>query len=151
MSVAFAATAASGNDNALAGSGQIADQFAGSRVLNNSSNRDVDHPIIAALPVAVATHAVLAASRLVLFLITQIEQGRELRIGDHDDIAARPAVAAVRSAARHILLPPKTHAPTPAVTGENADLSFIDKLHERRFLLLRFFYHLPTPGKKKAP
>ena len=43
--------------------------------------------VVTAPPVAIATHAMLAAPRSVVFLITKIEQRRELWVGEHNDIA----------------------------------------------------------------
>jgi hypothetical protein len=74
---------------------------------------------------------VLAAAGSVLFLIAQIEKRRELWIRNCDDIAAIAAIAAVRPAAGDKLLAAKAHTPAPAVTAEDSDLGFIDKLHAR--------------------
>src|SRR5581483_2919445 len=82
--------------------------------------------VVAAPAVAVLAHAVLAAAGFVLLLVAQIEQSRELRVGDRHHVAA---VAAVAAAARHELLAAKAHAAAPAVAGDNANLDLVDKLH----------------------
>ena len=59
----------------------------------------------AARPGAVFAHAVRAARRPEVLAVAIVDQGIELGIGPRDHVAAAPAIAAVRSAARDELLP----------------------------------------------
>jgi hypothetical protein len=76
---------------------------------------------------AVGAHAVLAALRLVLRVIAEMDQ-RVVALRDfHDDVAATAAVAARRAAAGHKLLAPEGHAAIAAVAGLDANFCFIDE------------------------
>jgi hypothetical protein len=130
MSVAFAASTAGGNHEALARNFKITHELARGRIPYNRADRNMNHAVIAAPPVAITTHAMLPASRFVLFLVAQIEQGCKLGIGFHNHIAAAPAVAATGSSSRHELLAPKCDAAATAVSRNDANLGFIDELHD---------------------
>src|SRR3990170_6226978 len=146
MGVTFATPAPRRNDHPFTRRLQIADQLTGGGVAHNRAHRHLDFAVIAAPPIAVAPHAMLAAPRLVLLLIAQIEQCRQLRIGHGDDVASMSAVAAIGSAPRHELLPAKADAAAPAVTGEDVNFYFIDELHPFAQALSLSFH-----GQKKSP
>ena len=82
---------------------------------------------VAVLAAAVGTHAVLAALRLVLGVVAEVDQRVVALRRLHDDVAAAAAVAAGRAAAGHELLAPKGHAAVAAVAGFHSDFGFIDK------------------------
>ena len=69
----------------------------------------------------------LAALRLVLRVIAEVDQ-RVVAIGRlHDYVAATSAVAARRPAPGHKLLPPEGHAAVAAVAGLYANFCFINE------------------------
>jgi hypothetical protein len=73
--------------------------------------------------------------RFVLLLIAQIEQGRELWIGNGHHIAPLAAIATIRPAAGHKFLAAKANTPPPAIAGNHADLYFVDKFHIESVIL----------------
>src|SRR5262245_49293724 len=71
----------------------------------------------------------LAATRLILLLVAQIQECRELLIGQRNDVSTLSTIATVGAAARNKLFTPKADATSPAVAGDDTDFDFIDKLH----------------------
>jgi hypothetical protein len=57
----------------------------------------------------------------------QVEQRRQLRIGDEDDVPASTAVAAVGTALRHVRLATKRDGPGAAVAAAQVDLDLVDE------------------------
>ena len=88
---------------------------------------------------AAATGAVVAAAgfaglRLEIALDAKVGERVDALSGAQEDPTAMTAVAAVRSAERHELLAPKTHAAAPAVAGLHPHRCLVDELH--RLMLL---------------
>jgi hypothetical protein len=133
MRVALAPSAAARNNYALTSSLQITHQLTRCGVTDNGSDWDIDDAVVTAVPVTVAAHAMLPAAGFVELLVTQIEQCRELRIGNRDDITAVAAVAAARAAARNEFLTAKTDAAAPAVPGDDANLDFVNEFHAKNY------------------
>jgi hypothetical protein len=69
----------------------------------------------------------LAALALVFGVVTEVDEGIVPLRGDHDDIAATPAVAARRTAAWDVFLPPEGHAAVAAVAGFHQDARLVEK------------------------
>jgi hypothetical protein len=96
---------------------EVVDQFAGLHVVERSAHRHLQRNGAAVEPGAVRAHAVLAALRLVLRVIAEVDQ-RVVAIGRlHNHVAAAPAVAARWAPPGHKLLPPEGHAAVAAVAG----------------------------------
>ena len=93
------------------------------------AHRQVEDQILALAPVALAAHATLPVLRLVVAHDAKVVQAQKARIGAQDDAAAVAAVAAVRPAAGYEFFTPERHAAVPALTGLDADYSFIHKTH----------------------
>jgi hypothetical protein len=68
------------------------------------------------------TPARLAAPRLEALLRAKRRQIPQVRVRHQDDVAARPAVTAVRSAPRHVLLTTEVQAAVTAAAGLNVNL-----------------------------
>jgi hypothetical protein len=64
-----------------------------------------------------------------LLLVPQIQECRELRVGQRNDVSTLSTIAAIGAAARNKLFTPETDATAPAVTGDDTDFYFIDELH----------------------
>jgi len=62
-------------------------------------------------------------------LVAQIQECRELRIGQRNDVSTLSTIATVGAAARNKLFTPEANATAPAVAGDDTDFDFIDKLH----------------------
>src|SRR5712692_1372687 len=75
-------------------------------------------------------HPVAAIFRSDDRLIKKTREIIDVRIGAPNNIAAAATIAAIRSAFRHKLLPPKTHTTTPAIAGLCKDFDPIDKHDE---------------------
>ena len=130
MSVAFAAPAAGGDNDALALGLEVADELAGGRLPDDRAHRNVNHAVNAAPPVTVAAHTMLATAACVLLLIAQIKKGCKLGVGLHDHVAAMPTIAATGAAAGNKFFPPKGHTAPAAVPGDDANPGFVDKFHD---------------------
>ena len=131
MRIAFAASAAVCNDHLLTSALQITNQLTRCAITDNAADRNFDDPVIAAVSVTVAAHAMLPAASFVELLITKVEQCRELRIRNGDHITAAAAIAAARTAAWDEFLAPKTDAAAPAISGVSEDFDSINKHEER--------------------
>ena len=128
--VALAALAAPGDDH-IAGMGfDVRDELAAVRVSNHGPWRHPDDPVVAASSVLVLAAPVLAAVAAVEPLVAQIQQGGQVRVRHHPDVAAVAAVAAVRTAPGYELLAAKAHAAAAAVAGLHRDLNLVDELHD---------------------
>ena len=64
----------------------------------------------------------LTAARLEALLRAKRGQIAQVRVRDEDDVAARPAVTAVRSALRHVLLTTEVQAAVTAAARLNVNL-----------------------------
>src|SRR5262249_10901391 len=77
----------------------------------------------------VLAHAVAAGLGLEVLLVAVVDQRVEAVDAFGDDVAAAPAVAAVRPAELDEFLAPERHASGAAVAGADIDLGLIEKLH----------------------
>jgi len=94
---------------------EIGKHLFGLSILDDRTYRYENDLVFGILAALVAALAVLAAVCLVLAPVAQIDKGIQLVRCTDDDMAAATAVAAVRTAFRHILLPAETDAPAAAV------------------------------------
>ena len=129
MRVAEAARAAAGEDHGLLRPRQVGDQ--GLAVLGEDlgAERQRELDVGAVRARAVLAHAVGAAGRPEMLAVAVVDQGIELGVDPRDDMAAAAAIAAVRPAARDVLLPPETDAAVAAVAGAHVDLGLIEEAH----------------------
>ncbi len=130
--VATPAAAALGDDDLLVWFLEVVDQLAGVLVVKGRPDWHLQEDGVAVGPAAVGSHAVLAALRLVLGVIAEVDQGIVTLRGDHDDVAATAAVAAGRSAAGNEFFAPEGHAAIAAVAGLDAYLCLIDEHYTTR-------------------
>ena len=74
---ATAATAATatGDDDGLAGTGEVVDELAGVVVVDESADGDLEDQVLGGLAGAVGAHAVLAALGLVLGVEAEVDEG----------------------------------------------------------------------------
>ena len=126
MGVAFAAPAAFGHHQALAGGEEVAEQAAAGRK-DPGSQGDWNDQGGAVFAVAVLALAPAAVFRLEDAAAPEIGQGAKGRGGFEDDVAPGPAVAAVRAA--HGLEPGPEEADTAraAAAGPDRDVDLIRK------------------------
>ena len=82
--VAAAAAAALGDDDALVGLAEVVDQFAGFLVEERGADGDLQDDGAAVQPGAVGAHAVLAALRLVLGVVAEVDERVVALAGLHE-------------------------------------------------------------------
>ena len=80
--------------------------------------------VLAGGAVALAVHAV--AGNIFPF-IAEVHQCGHVVVHDDNDIAAAPAVAAIRAAGRHKFFSVERHGPIAAPAGDNSDRGFVNK------------------------
>src|SRR6185437_7374636 len=129
MDIAEPALATLRDQQLLAMRGQVADQLVGIDIVHGRADRHADHGVLAAATVHVAAHAILAALRLELALVAEVDQRVQAFVRDQPHAAAFAAVTAVRTTERDELLAPETGATVPAVAGLNLDEGFVDEFH----------------------
>ena len=76
---------------------------------------------------AITALAMPPALRRVFGIEAKMQQGVAMDGGGHGDIAAAPAIAAARTAARHVLLAPERKAAVAAIARLHGDSYFIYK------------------------
>src|SRR5262249_43050805 len=91
--------------------------------------RHAQRQVRARRTVLVLVAPVLAALRLVVPAILEVEQRRQLVVRDDDDAAAVAAIAARRSAAWYTILAPERRGAIAAVSCLDVDDGFVDELH----------------------
>src|SRR6185437_12817542 len=131
MDVAETALAALRHQQLLPMRGEVADQFVGIEVEHGRADRHADHRVLAAAAVHVAAHAILAALRLELTLVAEVDQRVQAFVRDQPHAAAFAAVATVGTAERNELLAPEAGTAVPAVAGLHLDDGFVDEFHGR--------------------
>jgi hypothetical protein len=116
-----------GGQEPLARFGEIEKKDAGGLVVNHCPHRDrhVDRTALGAG--AIAAFTVPAALGAMLGVVTELKQGVLVNGGDQVDVAAAAAVAARRTAARDVFLPPEGHAAVAAVAGFHQDARLVEK------------------------
>jgi hypothetical protein len=72
-----------------------------------------------------------ASSGFMLRVVTELKQGVLLGRRDQDDVAAVPAIAAARSTARDVLLPPKRKTAVSAIAGLYENSCLIEEQHRK--------------------
>ena len=131
MGVAEAAVAAPGDDDALSFACEIGEHRPGFVVEHLRADRNLQHHVGAASAGAVLAHAVHAGLGLEMLLVAEVDQRIEAAGAFDDDVAAPPAVAAVRAAELDEFLASEGDAAGAAVAGSNVDAGLIEELHGR--------------------
>src|SRR5207249_3168848 len=127
MLVALAALTAESHREALTGVGEIAEALAAHLVVHHGAHRQLELDAVAVGPCAIAAFAVASALRLMLGVKTKLQESILVLGGNHNDIAAAPAIAAARPAARDVLLAAESEAAVAAIAGLDENSYFIDE------------------------
>ena len=130
MDVAEAAVAAPGDHHALADLGQIGDERFAVLLEDLGSGRNLQHRIGAAPAGAVLAHAVNAGLGLEMLLVAIVDQRVQPIDAFGHDVAAAPAVAAVRSAELDEFLAAERNAAGAAVARADINFGLIKKFHD---------------------
>ena len=125
--VAPAAVAALGQDEVGLG-GQVADDLPGGQIPHHRALWHPDDQVGPILARAALAPAVLAVLRGVLALVAKVQQGGHMGIHPQHHVAASAAVAAVRAAGGHILLPVEGDGTASAVARFHHNAGRVDKL-----------------------
>ena len=129
MGIAEAAIPAAAQHDALARLGQVEEQGLAVIVEDLGPHRHLEGQGLAAGAAAVLAHAVIAAAGAEMLLVAVVDQGVQIGHGLDDDVAAAPAMAAVRPAELDEFLAAEGDGPGPAVAALHIDLALIEKFH----------------------
>ena len=126
---AEAVETASGDQQPLAVTHQVADKLAGLILVDNRADRHLDHEIITRLACPVATRPVGAALCEELAGMAKIHKRIHATVRFQQDTAAITAITAVGTAERYVLLAPETDTAIATVPGTHLDCHFVDEFH----------------------
>src|SRR5690242_503904 len=115
--VAASAAPAFGDDDGLAGAGEVVDQLAGRVIVEQGADGDLERGVFAGVTGAVGAEAVAAALGLVLGVEAEVDERVVAERGRHQDVAAVASVAAGGAALGHELFAPEGHAAIAPVAG----------------------------------
>src|ERR1035437_385748 len=117
-------------ENALMRLCQICEHALRADFARNRPDWKMKHQIFTTPAGTKTSLTLVAILGLVLAPIPEVEQRRKLRIGLEIDNAPMAAVASIRSALRHILLPAPGNNAIAALAGFDSNFGFVEKLHE---------------------
>ena len=120
-----------------------------SRHADQRAPRHTDDNILPVSAGAALGSAHLAGLGLILASETEIEQRGHMDVDGKNDVAALPAVAAVRSAGRDIFFPVKGHAAVAAAARFDQNVYDIDK-HQVTSLHKMLPRRTACPGRRGA-
>src|SRR4051812_25021826 len=129
--VAAAAAPAFRHDDARFTVHDLIDLFARLGVDDHGADGDADLEVAARFAVTVFALAVFASLGAQHREVREIVERAEPFVGDEDDVAAAPAVAARGPAHRYVLFAPKRDDAATAVAGFDPDVTLVDESHGR--------------------
>ncbi len=129
VGVAEAAIATFCEAEALALLGKVADEAFLILFEYLCADGNLERHVVAIGAGAILAHAVHADLGLEVLLVAKIDQCVEAIDGLYPDVAAAPAVAAIRPAELDELLTTEGNAACAAITRPDIDLCFIEKFH----------------------
>ena len=91
--------------------------FPGFVVKDGGSDRNLDRDAFAVVPGLIAAFSMPTALRSVFGVKPEMQERVAMNGRHHGDIAAAPAIAAARAAARDVLLPAEGQAAVAAIAG----------------------------------
>src|SRR5438132_314719 len=118
MKIAQPALAASRKKRLFAMRCEVRDPLAAVGVGDDGADGHAQHDILGAAAVLIGTAAVLAPFGAMDSRIAIIDERVDVSVGDRPDAAASAAVAAIGSAARHVLFAPERDDTVPAVARD---------------------------------
>ena len=116
-----------GDQDALAGRGEVRDGFAGVFVVGDRAYRHEQSHVVAGMAGAIRAFAVAAAVGFEFAVVAIAQQRVVVWIGFKVDAAAGAAIAAGRSAARNIFFATERNTTVAAVAGFYIDFGFINE------------------------
>ena len=132
VNVAAAAVATRGNNYLLTWGGKISNLI--KRLLcnwiklaHNGSQRHLEQQILSVRAMTASTLTVSTALSLKVMFVAVINQRRELRICNNDNIAAVTAIATVRTTFWYICFSAERHAACAAVSAFNVNMTKISE------------------------
>src|SRR6185437_13188578 len=135
MRIAEAAIAALRDGNALADQREIGKQCLAVFLVDLRPDRNLEHDVLAVGAGAILAHAVPAALRLEVLLVTIVDERIEAIDGFDEDAATIAAVTAVGAAEFNEFLAAERHAAVPARAGCDIDLGFIEEFHVSGYIV----------------
>ncbi len=107
----------------------VAHGFAGALIDNSRTDRHFNRNVFTAFTGAIAARAILTTFRTERFFKTVIDQRVQVFVGFHPYVAAITAITAVRAAFWNIFFTAEAHATITAITCNDQNRCFINKLH----------------------
>src|SRR5579883_2282400 len=129
VQVAVAAVTALGEHDPLADLGEVGEQRLVVLLEDLRAARQAQDDVLALGAGALAAHAVMAGLGLEVLGVAVVDQGVEAVDALDDDVAAAPAVTAVRAAELDELLAAKADAACAAVAGADEDFGLVEEFH----------------------
>ena len=130
VGVAETAATAARDHRLLTDGDEVADQLAGVVVVDGRAGGHLEVEVRAGLAVSTGLRAATAGRRLEVMPEPEVPQGRLAGIDAQVDRAAASAVAAIRTAARHVGLLAEGRGPVAAVAGTDPDLHAVEEHQE---------------------
>src|ERR1051326_7122206 len=129
--VSTSTASASRDRDALARFGEIKQAFTGRVVVNRRADRHRNLDGTAVCAGLIAAFTVAAALGFMFGVIAELQERILLASRNQGDISSAAAIAAARSAPRHIFLTAKRQTAVAAVTGLYQDSGFVEEKHWR--------------------
>ena len=131
--IATASASAVRDQDALAGSGEVGDGFAGVFVVGDGAYRHEQSHVVAGVAGAIRAFPVAAAVGFEFAVVAIAQQRVVVWIGFKVDAAAAAAIAAGRSAARNIFFAAERNTTVASVAGFYIDFGFINEHLEESY------------------
>ena len=129
MLIAKAAIAAARAAPALAVFAPIADGGLAVFLENLRSHRHFQHDVIGIGAMAGTAHAVAAGSGLEMLLVAIVDEGVQIFHRLDPNVAAMPAIAAIRAAAFNEFFAPEADGARTPVARADVDFALVEKFH----------------------
>jgi hypothetical protein len=145
--VAAPAATALGDDGSFPLLDEVGEHLPGRVVHHDGAHRhahDLVDAVAAVLVVALSTRAVLGPP---VGRPVEVDQRRDVRVGQQDDVTAAPTVATVGSAARDVRLPAERGRAVPTTTPTHVDGRLVDELDG---LTHRWFLSWDVPDSERG-
>ena len=129
MQIAHAATATLRHLHLLTVMGEIRDQSIRRQILDEGADRDAQNNVIRTAPVAAGSSAAIAILGAKNARKTVVDEGIDVLVRDHINIAAAAAVAAIGTALGDVFFATHGRGAVATIAGVNFNARFVDEFH----------------------
>jgi hypothetical protein len=127
--VAIATLAALGDEDLFAGLQQFVHHLAGVGVADDGTDRHLENDVVALATEHIGAFAVLAALGFKTAVVTVVDQGVEVVVGQRPHRATPATIAAIGAAEFLVFLVPEGRTAVATVPSGNIDISFVNEFH----------------------